>query len=157
MKYEWVCFLVNVCVCHSKCWFKETHYWFFVGGQYIGWQTKPENSHSFLCHLNFISWMPAIKRHCSFKYYSLLMFNVSGITLFFWKRRLDMQTINHPNVYFIQHLLIMVSDKIYEPPIIWWMYTSFNSHSLMAFILFSFRQGVSSRFIRMYFYWIVIY
>lgn len=46
------------------------------------------------------------------------MFNVFGIILFFWKGRLDMQTINHPSVYLVQHLLIMLSDKKKnEPPI----------------------------------------
>lgn len=78
MKYKWVCFLANVCVCRSKCQFKETQRWLFVGRPVHWSANKARDYYSLHCHLNVISWMPPIKSHCSFKYYSLLMFNVSG-------------------------------------------------------------------------------
>lgn len=65
------------------------------------------------------------------------MFNVSGIILFFWWMRLDMQTINHLDVCLIQHLLIMLSDKNKKEPLILLMnvyfiqFTLFNGNNFI--------------------------
>lgn len=105
MKYECVCFFWQMFVfvvlnASSK---KHT-----VSSMWEAGLLVCKQSHSYyssLCHSNSISWRPPIKRHCSTKYYSLLMFNVSSSALNFehillGKTRLDMQTINHPSVYF---------------------------------------------------------
>lgn len=63
---------------------------------------KAREHYSLLCHFKFISWTLQIKSYCSFRYYSLLMFNVSGcllkLSIFFWTKWADMWAICHPGV-----------------------------------------------------------
>lgn len=129
-------FFFSFCVCWSKCQFKETCCWFLVEGQPIGLQTKAREHYSLLCHFKFISWMQQIKRYCSFRYYLLLMFNVSLAVHWIWACSLAWRELIREQfvipVFTLEHLLIMLYDRSH--PFFRWVYTCFNSQLALAFI-----------------------